>query len=58
LGIRYQQHAVQAVLSRRINSQLTTRLQYGFFYYDEPTSGGVANYKAHLLFASLIYHFH
>jgi hypothetical protein len=58
LGIQYQLHAVQAVFSHRISKQLTTRLQYGFFYYDEPSSGGAANYTAHLVFASLVYHFH
>jgi hypothetical protein len=57
LGIRYQQHAVQAALSRRINKNLTTRLQYGFFYYDEPAAAGVNNYKAHTLFATLTYNF-
>jgi mono/diheme cytochrome c family protein len=57
LGIQYQMHAVQAVFSHRISKAITTRLQYGFFYYDEPSSLGAANYKAHMVFASLVYHF-
>jgi len=57
LGIRYQQHAVQTVLSRRVSKNFTTRLQYAFYYYDEPTAGGAANYKAHTVFATLTYRF-
>ena len=58
LGIRYQQHAVQAALSRRINQHFSTRLQYGFFYYNEPTLAGANDYRAHTVLASLTYHFH
>jgi hypothetical protein len=57
LGIRYQQHALQAALSRRFNKNLTGRLQYGYFYYDEPTLVGANNYKVHSIFAILTYHF-
>ena len=57
LGIRYQQHAVQVALSHRFNRNLSTRIQYGYFYYDEPPAAGANNYKAHSLFASLTYHF-
>lgn len=57
LGIRYQQHALLAVLTYRVNQQLTTRLQYGFFLYDEPTAGTANDYRAQMAFASLIYHF-
>ena len=55
LGMRYQQHAVQAGISRRIHKNLTTRLQYGYYYYDEPTLDGANNYKVHSLFATLTY---
>jgi hypothetical protein len=56
LGIRYQQHAVQAVLSRHISKSFTTRLRYAFYYYDEPTAGGATDYTAHTIFATLTYH--
>jgi hypothetical protein len=56
LGIRYQQHGLQAAVSHRVSSKLTTRLQYGYFYYDEPTAAGVNNYKVHSIFATLTYH--
>jgi len=58
LGIRYQQHAVQAVLSRRLSKSFTTRLRYAFYYYDEPTAGGAADYQAHTIFATLTYRLH
>ena len=53
LGMRYQQHAVQASLSRRLTRNITTRLQYGYYYYDEPTVAGANNYRAHSVFAIL-----
>jgi mono/diheme cytochrome c family protein len=58
LGIKYQQHALQAALIRRISKHLTTRLQYGFYYYDEPSLAGADNYRAHTVLATLVYHFH
>ncbi|MDB6110496.1 MAG: Planctomycete cytochrome [Pedosphaera sp.] len=58
VGIRYQPHGIQAGLTRRIGKNLITRLQYNYFYYDEPTSGTINNYTAHALFATLTYTFH
>ena len=57
LGIRYQQHAIQAALSRRLSKNFTTRLRYAYYYYDEPTAGGAVNYKAQTIFATLTYRF-
>src|SRR5262249_48627653 len=54
IGIRYQQHALRAALSRRINKNLTTRLQYGYYYYDEPTLAGFNDFTAHSVFATLV----
>jgi hypothetical protein len=56
LGIHYQQHAVRATLSHRVNRNITTQLQYGFYYYGEPTLVGVNNYRAHSIFATLTFH--
>lgn len=53
VGLRYQQHALQAGITRRLSKCLTTRLQYGYFYYNEPTSGGANNYTAHSIFGML-----
>jgi hypothetical protein len=55
LGIRYQQQALQAIISYHINKKCSTRLQYSYYYYDEPTAAGVNNYEAHSLFATLTY---
>jgi mono/diheme cytochrome c family protein len=58
VGIRYQQHAMQAGLTRRIGKNLITKLQYSYFYYAEPSSGTINNYAAHAIFATLTYKFH
>jgi hypothetical protein len=54
VGIRYQQHAVRAGISRRINKNMTTRLQYGYYAYDEPSLAGANDYTAHSVFATLV----
>jgi hypothetical protein len=58
LGLRYQQHALQAGLSHRFSKNLTTRIQYGYYLYNEPAALGVNDYHAHMIFASLTYHMH
>ena len=53
LGIFYDRHAVLAGITRRLLKNMTGTLQYGYFYYNEPTSGGANNYRAHAIMASL-----
>jgi hypothetical protein len=53
VGIRYQEHGVEAALARRFGKNVTTRLQYNFDYYHEPSSGGAADFRAHTVFATL-----
>jgi len=53
LGIRYEEHAVQAGLTRRLGKNVVTKLQYGFAYYDEPSSGGANNFRANSILAML-----
>ena len=53
LGIKYQQHAVQVGLKRRIGKGKTLSLQYSFYHYDEPSSGGFNNFNAQSIFATL-----
>ena len=53
LGLEYQRHAVVAGVARRWNKDVTTNLQYGFFHYAEPSGGGLNNYTAHGIFATL-----
>jgi hypothetical protein len=52
-GIDYQRHAVQASLTRRFWTRFLFSLRYGFFYYDEPTSGHYNDYTANAVFATL-----
>jgi hypothetical protein len=53
VGIQYQQHAAQIGLTRRLGQNLSARLQYGFYYYSEPSSGGADNYSANAIFATV-----
>ncbi|MDB6015896.1 MAG: Planctomycete cytochrome [Pedosphaera sp.] len=57
LGLRYQQHGLQVGITRRIAKNFTTQLQYGYFYYNEPSSGGANNYSAHAIFGTFTYRF-
>ncbi len=52
LGIVYDRHGVIAGLTRRFGKRMSASLQYGFFSYSEPTSGGARDYVAHAVFAS------
>jgi len=57
LGIQYQQHSIQAGIVRKFKKNISARLQYRFDYYDEPSSGGAANYRAHSIFGLLTFQF-
>jgi hypothetical protein len=53
VGIHYDLNGLQAGVVSRCTKHLTARLQYGFYKYDEPSSGGVNDYTAHTIFAVL-----
>lgn len=53
LGLDYELHGVQTGVTWRFRKNTTTRLQYGFYNYDEKNTGGWNNYTAHALFAML-----
>jgi hypothetical protein len=57
LGIQYQRHSAEVGLTRRFGKNISTKLQYRFDYYDEPSSGGADNYRAHSIFGILTYRF-
>ena len=42
-----------ASVTRRLLKNMSGTVQYGFFYYTEPTSGGANNYKAHAVLATI-----
>ena len=52
-GIVYRRHGATASLTRRLLKNMSGTVQYGFFYYTEPTSGGANNYKAHAVLATI-----
>jgi hypothetical protein len=52
VGMRYDRHAIQAGLSSRLSENFTTKLQYGFYQYNEPSAGGANDYRAHAVFVS------
>lgn len=53
LGIVYRWHALQTGVTHRFKKNFTGNLQYAFYKYDEPSSGGFNNYTAHGIFATL-----
>jgi len=54
LGIEYERHGITTGITRRCTKNITTNLQYGFFRYDEPSSGRRNDYTAHAVLASLM----
>jgi hypothetical protein len=57
LGITYHQHALQAGIKRHLTKDTTLGLQYRFYWYDEPSSGGINDFQAHAVFATLVCRF-
>jgi opacity protein-like surface antigen len=57
LGLDFRRHALIAGVSRKISKNVIARLRYGFYDYDEPSTGGINNYTAHLVNASCTVHF-
>ncbi|NOS69580.1 MAG: hypothetical protein HOP33_06590 [Verrucomicrobia bacterium] len=53
LGIAYQLHGVNFGLVSRCSSKLTASVRYGFYSYNEPSSGHMNDYTAHAVFAML-----
>jgi hypothetical protein len=57
LGIQYLRHSVQVGLARRFSRNISAKLQYRFDYYDEPSSWGANNYRAHSVFGVFTFQF-
>jgi hypothetical protein len=53
VGIVYDWHIVSAGISRRFQKNVATNLQYRLYHYDEKNTGGINNYTAHGVLASL-----
>jgi hypothetical protein len=54
LGLNYTRHALTVGLTRKFTNYLSTKLGYGFYQYREPSTGGINNYTAHGIFATLM----
>jgi hypothetical protein len=52
LGLNFQRNAVLAGVSRKISKNVVARLRYGFYSYDESSTGGFNNYIANVASAS------
>jgi hypothetical protein len=52
LGLNFQRNAVLAGISRKISKNVVARLRYGFYSYDESSTGGFNNYIANIASAS------
>ena len=53
LGLDYELHGLQTGVSWKFRKRFTTRVQYGFYQYDEKNSGGYNNYTAHAVFMTV-----
>jgi len=50
LGLEFRRHSVEVGVSRRWLNTVSTRLQYGFYKYEEPSRGNFTDYTAHAVF--------
>jgi hypothetical protein len=53
LGLEFRRHGIEVGVTRRWLTSISTRLQYGFYKYNEPSSGGFTDYTAHAIFGTL-----
>jgi hypothetical protein len=53
VGLAYDRHGLLAGLTYHWKPTLATKLQYGFFKYNEPSTQHASDYTAHAVFASL-----
>jgi Planctomycete cytochrome C len=53
LGLNYTRHGLSAGVTRRLTNYLTSQLRYGFYRYAAPNTGGVNDFTAHGVFATM-----
>ena len=53
LGLEFRRQSIEVGVSRRWLDTISTRLQYGFYKYDEPSRGHFTDYTAHAIFATI-----
>jgi hypothetical protein len=57
LGIENRRHGLLLGLSRQIAAGVRTRFQYGYYEYDDQAKDGADDYRAHVLFSSIVFTF-
>ncbi|HWD21038.1 MAG TPA: hypothetical protein VHB20_17355, partial [Verrucomicrobiae bacterium] len=55
LGLEYTEENVQVGITRRFGKNISSKLQYRYGSYDDPSLGGAANYRAHAVFLTMTY---
>jgi hypothetical protein len=53
LGLNYTRHGLMAGTNCRLSKNLISSLRYAFYQYDEPSTGGINDYTAHGVFATM-----
>ena len=53
LGIDYESHGIRAGIGRAFLKRFNARIEYNWWYYDEPSSGHYNDFTAHGIFALL-----
>jgi hypothetical protein len=56
-GDEAHEHGLTVTLNRMLTPRLHWTLKYGFYDYDDVTSGGHNSYTAHMVYSSLQYRF-
>ena len=54
-GAQYEQHAARIGLKHKFSAKASCGVEYGYYHYDEPSSGGHNDYSAHSVFVSVSY---
>jgi hypothetical protein len=54
LGVENRRHGLLLGLSRQIAAGVRTRFQYGYYEYDDQAKDGADDYRAHVLFSSIV----
>jgi opacity protein-like surface antigen len=54
LGVEYTRQGVMLGVTKRLSANVSTNLRYSYYRYNEPSSGGVNDYTAHGVFATVM----
>lgn len=56
-GVGASEHGINATVVRRLTPKLRLTLRYGYYVYNDDTSGGNNDYDAHVVYSGLQYRF-